>query len=89
MSKPQVFQGTWSELSALAETFGRKLLTVVVPSEDSLEGTAPSPPEVVETKERLEELLLEGLASPSRPLTAEVWQELESRVRRRAAGSKR
>jgi len=35
MAKPQLFQGTWEEISAHAEEFkGRKDLTLIVPRDD-------------------------------------------------------
>lgn len=41
-------------------------------------------PEEVKTKEQLEELLLEGLASPSREITDADWEELKRRAEYRA-----
>ena len=80
----QVLQGTWSELAKHAEELGDKRLTLVVPGdEDRHSRPRPKRPEVVSTKERLEELLLEGLASPSIEMKDTDWDELIANAERR------
>jgi hypothetical protein len=85
MSQTQVLQGTWEELSAHAASLGDKLLTLVIPADkESLSEASYRQPEEVKTKERLEELLLEGLASPSHEMTDADWAELKQRAKNRA-----
>jgi hypothetical protein len=84
MSAPQVIQGTWQELSKHAEALGSKQLTLVIPADDEPQTKArPKRPEIVKTKERLVELLLDGLASPGREMTKSDLDELSDRLRQR------
>ena len=90
MAQTQVIQGTWEELSAHAASLGNRLLTLVIPEEkETINEMLLQRPEEVKTKERLETLLLEGLASPSREMTAADWNELKQRAQDRAEGKSR
>jgi len=87
MTDPQVLQGTWQELAIHAAALGDKKLTLVIPGEADQESKRkPRRPEVVRTKERLEELLLQGLASPGREMTDADWDEMIQRAEQRAKG---
>ena len=87
MTDPQVLQGTWQELAIHAATLGDKQLTLVIPGDEEPQiKQRPRRPEVVKTKERLEELLLQGLASPGRETTDAEWDELIARAEKRAKG---
>lgn len=83
MAAPQVLQGTWEELSVHAALWGTRRLTLVIPAEDETEAQPLRQPEEVKTAERLEELLLSSLASPSREMTAEDWAERIRRAEKR------
>ena len=90
MAQTQVLQGTWEELSAHAASLGNKRLTLVIPAEKEVsDGSLTGEPEEVHSKERLETLLLEGLASPSREMTEADWEELKLRAQKRAEGKMR
>lgn len=90
MAQAQVLQGTWEELSAHAASLGNKLLTLVIPADkDPTTENRAGRPEEVQTRERLEGLLLEGLASPSHEMTETDWQELKLRAEKRAEGKPR
>src|SRR5438874_12343223 len=70
----QVLQGTWQELAAHAAALGDRQLTLVIPGEEQVNRERPpGHPEVVRSTERLQELLLQGLASPSREMTDTDW----------------
>lgn len=85
MAQTQVIQGTWEELSAHAASLGNRLLTLVIPEEKEIVNEMLlQRPEEIKTKERLETLLLEGLASPSREMTEADWNELKQRAQDRA-----
>jgi hypothetical protein len=87
MTAPQVLQGTWQQLSIHAAALGDKQITLVIPGEEDQETErGPRLPEVVKTQERLEELLLQGLASPGHEMTDADWDELERRAEQRAKG---
>jgi hypothetical protein len=83
----QVLQGTWQELAIHAAVLGDKQLTLVIPGEEEAKNEPkPRQPEVVKTKERLEELLLQGLASPGREMTDADWDAMIERAEQRAKG---
>lgn len=83
----QVLQGTWQELAIHAAALGDKQLTLVIPGEKEEQGEEkPRHPEIVKTKERLEELLLQGLASPGREMTDAGWDAMIQRAEQRARG---
>ncbi len=90
MKEPRVFQGTWRELAVHASTLGDKQLTLIVPGDEEPQSEPrPRRPEVVKTKERLEELLLQGLASPGREMTDADWEERIARAESRVKGKKK
>ena len=83
----QVLRGTWQELAIHAASLGDKQLTLVIPGDEKPQSELhPRRPEVVKTKERLEELLLQGLASSSHEMTDADWDELIARAEDRAKG---
>lgn len=83
----QILQGTWQELAIHAAALGDKQLTLVIPGdEEPQREPPPRRPEVVKTEERLEELLLQGLASPGREMTDADWDERIARAENRAKG---
>ena len=89
MALPQVLQGTWEELSVHAALLGTRRLTLVIPAEDETEAKPLRQPEEVKTTERLEELLLSSLASPSREMTTDDWAERIRRAETRIEEAKR
>ena len=89
MVMPQVLQGTWEELSVHAASLGTRRLTLVIPADEETEDKMLRQPEEIKTVERLEELLLSSLASPSREMTAEDWAQLKQRAAKRNEEAKR
>ena len=76
MAALTVFKGSIEELIARREEFaGMHLKIEAAPKKTKTGTTAYPPPEEVKTVERINELLMEARASPSREMTAEDWAE--------------
>ena len=89
MSMPQVIEGTGEEIAAVlngSAFAGRKMRVVIEPEEADFTDNLPDPPNTVRDAEHLNQLLLDGLRSPSRELSEADWQELHSRAHSRIAG---
>jgi len=89
MGQPQVIEGTSEEIATLLQggTFaGRKMRVIVEPDEQDFSDELPDPPSTVRDAAHLEQLLLDGLASPAREMTDADWQELHRRAKSRLAG---
>ena len=89
MAHAQVIEGTSEEIVTLlqAGTFaGQKMRVIIEPDEEDFTDDLPDPPDTVRDADHLEQLLLEGLASPASPMTEADWQELHNRAQSRIKG---
>lgn len=88
MAQPQVIEGTTEEIITLLQggTFaGRKAKVIIDADEADFTDGLPDPPNSVRDAAHLEQLLLDGLASPAREMTETDWQELHRRAQSRMA----
>lgn len=86
MAKPHVIEGTTEEIVKLLQDgafAGRKARVIFEPDEEDFTNKLPDPPNAISEPGHLEQLLLEGLASPAREMTAADWQELQQRAQSR------
>ena len=87
MTQTEVIEGTTEEIARLLNGgafAGRKLRVIVEPEEDFSEDR-DNPPNTVRDASHLEQLWLDGLASPAHEVTDETWEETRREVRRRHA----
>ena len=88
MAQPQVIEGTTEEIVTVLQGgafAGRKARVIFEPDEEDFADNLPDPPNTVRDAAHLEQLLLEGLASPAREMTDADWQELHRRAQSRFA----
>jgi hypothetical protein len=88
MAQPQVIEGTTEEIVTLLQGgafAGRKAKVIIEPAEEDFTEDLPDPPNTVRDAAHLEQLLLDGLASPAREMTEADWQELHRRAEMRMA----
>ena len=86
-----VIEGTTEEIVTLLQGgafAGRKARVIFEPEGEDFTDNFPDPPNTVRDAAHLEQLLLEGLASPAREMTEADWQELHQRAQRRAVAPK-
>jgi hypothetical protein len=86
MGQPQVIEGTSEEIIRLLQggaLAGHLLRVIVDPDGEDFTDTLPAPPDTIRDEAHLEQLLLEGLASPAREMTEADWQELHQRAQSR------
>ncbi|HZP80489.1 MAG TPA: hypothetical protein VFB21_02510 [Chthonomonadaceae bacterium] len=89
MAQPQIIEGTTEEIVTLLQGgafAGRKARIIFEPDEEDFTDNLPDPPTAVRDAAHLEQLLLEGLASPAREMTEADWQELHRRAQSRIKG---
>ena len=86
MESLQIIEGTTEEVTALLKGAfaGRKVRAFVDP-EENFTAEFPDPPTTVSDAAHLEQLLVEGLASPARKVTEETWEEMRREVHQRHA----
>ncbi len=92
MAQPEVIEGTTEEIMTLLQAgafAGRKARVIIEPDEEDFTANLPDPPNTVRDAAHLEQLLLEGLASPAREMTEADWQELKRRAQSRLEGKAR
>ena len=90
MAPSQVIEGTTEEIVLLLQSAafsGRRARVILEPDEEDFTANHPEPPNPVRDVAHLEQLLLEGLASPSREMTESDWQELHRRAQERIEGN--
>jgi hypothetical protein len=86
MVQAQVIEGTSEEIAALLQAgafAGQKLRVIVESEEEDFTEDLPTPANTVRDAAHLEQLLLEGLASPVHEVTEETWEAKRQEVRRR------
>ncbi len=86
---PQVIEGTTEEIATLLQAgafAGRKMKLIIEPDEEDFTANMPDPLNTIRDAAHLEQLLMEGLASPAREMTAADWQELKRRAQDRLKG---
>ena len=90
MAHQQVIEGTSEEIATLLQggAFAGRKMRVIIENEDFTDHL-PDPPNTVRDAAHLEQLLLEGLATPAREMTEVDWQELHRRSRSRIGGDGR
>ena len=65
---------------------GRRARLIFERDEEDFTDNLPDPPDTVRDAAHAEQLLVQGLASPSREMTEADWQELHRRAQVRIAG---
>ena len=88
MAQTQVIEGTTEEIAALLQAgafAGQKMRVIIEPDEEDFTNDLPTPPNTVRDAAHLEQLLLDGLASPVHNVTEETWEAKRQEVRRRYA----
>jgi hypothetical protein len=83
---PQVIEGTTEEIVNLLRGgafAGRKARLIFEQDDEDSLADLPDPPNTVRSAAHLEQLLLEGLASPAHEVTPETWEHVRAEVRRR------
>ncbi len=86
---PQVIEGTIEEIVALLRNSafaGRRARVVFESDEQDFTSNLPEPTDALRDGVHLNQLLMEGLASPGREITDADWQELRRRAERRING---
>jgi len=89
MDNLQIIEGTTEEVTALLSRAyaGRKVRAFVEP-EENLTDDLPPQPDTLRDAAHLEQMLLEGLASPTHKVTEETWDEIRREVRQRHTARK-
>ena len=83
-----LFEGTLEELYRRRDEFaGIRLAVFAAPVKETENETTLRRPEEVKTPERLVEMIMDGLASPAREMTATDWNELKRRAAERTNGA--
>ncbi|MGO8671382.1 MAG: hypothetical protein ACLQVD_08485 [Capsulimonadaceae bacterium] len=89
MVQSQVIEGTSEEIATLLQGgafAGRRMRVIIEPDEEDFTDGLADPPNTVRDAAHLEQLLLEGLASPRREMVDADWQDLNRRARGRIDG---
>jgi hypothetical protein len=88
MTQAQMIEGTAEEITRQIQQdySGQKLRVFIEPEEvEDLSAGIPDPPFAVRDPAHLEEFLLAGLDSPTRPFTDETTEQIRQEVHRRHA----
>ena len=86
MGYPQTIEGTSNEIAVVlqSEPFAHLKLQIIVDQDEvALTASLPTPPFAVRDREHLIELLIEGVNSPTHPVTEGTWKELHDIIDKR------